>query len=258
MPVPAYRTVAEQLRRRIADGEFAGGRRLPSRAELSRQYGVGSNTAAAAVRLLAAEGVVRGRPGQGVYLREQPSTGTMARSWTRERLLGTLAVSDPGADGSGEEGRTVRSTPLSTTEPAGPAIAARLGLAPGAQVVRSRYRLSRDDLPAMLCVSWEPLEITGGTPVTLPGAGPMAGESVVARMTYIGIRVTHSTETVTARPCTREEAADLDLTSGAAVAAIERTYYADALALETADLVVPGERFRLAYEIPADRTGPAA
>ncbi|MGW0983407.1 GntR family transcriptional regulator [Streptomyces xiamenensis] len=253
MQVPAYRRVADQLRQRIAAGEFPAGRRLPSRSELSRQYGVGSNVAAAAVRLLTAEGVVRGRPGQGVYVREQPSTGTMARSWTRERLLGTLAVS---GDADEDEGRTVRSTPVSTTEPAGPAIAARLGLDPGQQVVRSLYRLSRNDLPAMLCVSWEPLGITGGTPVTLPGAGPMAGESVVARMGYIGIRVTHSTETVTARACTRDEAAALDLAPGAPVAAIERTYYADRLALETADLVVPGERFRLAYEIPADRTGP--
>ncbi|RYJ29279.1 GntR-family transcriptional regulator [Streptomyces sp. L-9-10] len=104
----------------------------------------------------------------------------------------------------------------------------------------------------MFCVSWEPLGITGGTPVSLPGAGPMAGSSVVARMSYIGLRITRSTETVTARTATRAEADVLDLAPGAPVVAIERTYYAGERPLETADLVVPGERFRLAYEIPAE------
>ncbi|MFD5746551.1 GntR family transcriptional regulator [Streptomyces sp. NPDC127033] len=261
MAVAAYRTVAEDLRRRIDQGEFAPGDPLPSRAALARHYGVGSNVATAAVRVLTVEGLVKGRAGRGVFVRERPTSGTMARSWTQERLQGRLAVTaggrDAGADAvrgadSGHDGRTVRGAPRSTTGEAPEEIARRLGVPAAEPVIRSEYLLTRDGRPAMLCVSWEPLGITGGTPVSLPGAGPLAGSSVVARMSYIGLQITHSTETVTARTATRAEADALDLTPGAPVAAIERTYFAGERPLETADLVVPGERFRLAYEIPAE------
>ncbi|MFE3598648.1 GntR family transcriptional regulator [Streptomyces sp. NPDC059142] len=321
MAIAAYRTVAEDLRRRIDEGEFAPGDPLPSRAALALHYGVGSNVATAAVRLLTTEGLVKGRAGRGVFVRERPSSGTMARSWTQERLQGRLAVTAGGDETSGadspgggtasgggtapgggtalgggtapgglaaphraperavldtggptgpdspggptgpgggtaaDDGRTVRGTPRSTTGEAPEEIARRLGVPAAEPVIRSEYLLTRDGRPAMLCVSWEPLGITGGTPVSLPGAGPLAGSSVVARMSYIGLQITRSTETVTARTATRAEADALDLTPGAPVAAIERTYFAGQRPLETADLVVPGERFRLAYEIPAEPAG---
>jgi GntR family transcriptional regulator len=83
----------------------------------------------------------------------------------------------------------------------------------------------------------------------------MAGQSIIARMSSIGLDITRSTETVTAGLATPEEADALDVAQGAPVAAIERTYCADTRVLETADLVIPGERFRLAYEIPAVSEG---
>nr|WP_275942279.1 UTRA domain-containing protein [Streptomyces spiramenti] len=202
----------------------------------------------------------------------------MARGWSPERIAGRLAVApgepprptaadgcaatrvlagapgltaDPAPPPGDGSSRTLRGTPDSATEAATAAVAGRLALAAGEPVIRSEYLLHSDDLPAMLCVSWEPLGLTGGTPVSLPGAGPVAGGSVVTRMAYIGIRVTHVTETVTARPGTAAETTALDLADGAVVAAIERTYFSEDRPLETADLVVPGERFRLAYEIPA-------
>ncbi|MFX4292253.1 GntR family transcriptional regulator [Streptomyces bohaiensis] len=274
--VPAYRRLADDLRARVAAGEFPPGGPLPSRAELAAGYGVGSNVAAAAVRLLVSEGLAQGRAGRGVFVREPRTTATMVRGWSPERVAGRLAVAPGGtpehvsdgctatrvlagatgltADPDPREGGTARSlrgAPDSATEAATSAVAGRLTLTIGDPVIRSRYLLHSDELPAMLCVSWEPLGITGGTPVSLPGAGPVAGGSVVARMAYIGIRVTRVTETVSARPGTAAEVAALDLAEGAVVAAIERTYYSGDRPLETADLVVPGERFRLAYEIPA-------
>ncbi|MFC5959536.1 GntR family transcriptional regulator [Streptomyces pratens] len=261
--IASYRRVADDLRRRIESGEFPPGAALPSRAVLAREYEIGTNVAATAVRLLVSEGLAHARMGRGVFVRERTSASTMARSWTHERLQGRLAVhpaqlrtgSAPPAAGEsdGPGTRSERGVPSSRTEGAGADIARRLRVPPGEPVIRSEYQLSNDGLPAMICVSWEPLDVTGGTPVSLPGAGPLAGGSVVARMSYIGIRITRSTETVTARLATREEAAALDLGRGAVVAAIERTYYAGERPLETADLVVPGDRFRLAYEIPAEQ-----
>ncbi|MFE7995169.1 GntR family transcriptional regulator, partial [Streptomyces shenzhenensis] len=73
MRVASYRRVAEDMRRRIETGEFPPGALLPSRAALARQYDVGVNVAAAAVRLLVGEGLARGRTGRGVFVRERLS-----------------------------------------------------------------------------------------------------------------------------------------------------------------------------------------
>jgi hypothetical protein len=52
----------------------------------------------------------------------------------------------------------------------------------------------------MLSVSWEPLELTSGTPVMLPEEGPHAGRGVVERMAVIGQQITSAEEVVSARP----------------------------------------------------------
>ncbi|WP_327037672.1 hypothetical protein [Micromonospora maris] len=50
----------------------------------------------------------------------------------------------------------------------------------------------------------------------------------------------------------RVTALDLDPRGGRWVIAIERTYHAGQTAVETADIVFPGDRYRLVYEMPVD------
>jgi hypothetical protein len=104
--------------------------------------------------------------------------------------------------------------------------------------------------PVQLSVSWEPLGITGGTPVMLPEEGPHAGRGVAERMAVIGHRITHAEEVVTARPALADEAERLGMRPGATVLVIARTYHTAQRPVETADIVVPVERYELAYEIP--------
>jgi GntR family transcriptional regulator len=66
--VPLYRQLADVLRARIASGELAANRPLPSYQTLMGEYGVARGTAAKAVRLLVGEGLVRIAPGRGAYL----------------------------------------------------------------------------------------------------------------------------------------------------------------------------------------------
>lgn len=69
----AYLQLYEQLRRRIVAGEFALGERLPSIAELQREYSVASpGTVRAAQQLLAREGLISTQQGRGAFVR---STG---------------------------------------------------------------------------------------------------------------------------------------------------------------------------------------
>lgn len=61
----AFEQVAEQLRELIATGVLAPGQRLPTEAKLAAEFGVSRATVREALRLLAAQGLVRTAKGNG-------------------------------------------------------------------------------------------------------------------------------------------------------------------------------------------------
>jgi DNA-binding FadR family transcriptional regulator len=63
------RQVADALRAQIASGAYPPGSKIPSYRQLRDAHHVAQNTAQAAVRLLAAEGLVEIRPASGAYVR---------------------------------------------------------------------------------------------------------------------------------------------------------------------------------------------
>lgn len=65
---PAYQQVAEQLRGRIAAGEFAESGKLPSLADLQVMYGVTVTVARDAIRQLKTDGLVVSHQGKGAFL----------------------------------------------------------------------------------------------------------------------------------------------------------------------------------------------
>lgn len=60
--------VADRLRRRILEGEFAPGERLPGNRELAAVYSVSVGSLREAIRMLAAEGLLETRAGSGTYV----------------------------------------------------------------------------------------------------------------------------------------------------------------------------------------------
>jgi DNA-binding GntR family transcriptional regulator len=115
--------------------------------------------------------------------------------------------------------------------------------------MRTRYVHRVDGEPVMTSVSWEPLELTGRTPVMLPEEGPLAGRGVVARMAAIDVVVDNIAEEVYVRPGRAEETAPLGGVPGRAVLAVERTHFAGGRPVETADVVMPADGFRLGYRL---------
>jgi len=67
-PVALYLQIVEQVRRLVALGALRSGDRLPTVRELAARARVNRNTAARAVQLLEAEGLVRTRVGQGTFV----------------------------------------------------------------------------------------------------------------------------------------------------------------------------------------------
>ena len=65
--VPAYRALADNLRAAILQNHYPDGRRLPTEAELSKQYRVSRQTVRRAYQDLVAEGIVHRIPGKGTF-----------------------------------------------------------------------------------------------------------------------------------------------------------------------------------------------
>lgn len=243
-PEYAYLRIADDLRRRIAEGRLQPGDKVPSRHQLAAEYGVSDRVAVEAVRILVTENLVEARPGSGTYVRPKPQLRRLTRSWYREQRGDSPFRADMAAQGRRGAWRS-----SSETTDAPPAIAERLAIEPGDPVMRTRYVFLADGEPVMTSTSWESLAITRGTPILLPEDGPYAGQGVTARMAAIGIAVELAREIVSARHVTAQEAEELGLSLGAVVTTIQRTYVADR-PVETADIVVPVDRYELAYVIP--------
>ncbi|MDX6364244.1 MAG: hypothetical protein QOC85_3254 [Streptomyces sp.] len=171
---PAYLRVAGDLRKKIVDGSLPPHTRLPSQARIREEYGVSDTVALEARKVLMAEGLVEGRSGSGTYVRERPVPRRVARSGYRPDS-GATPFRQEQADAS------ARGTWESHSEQAEAShgIAERLAIRPGDRVMCTKYVFRDAGEAMMLSTSWEPLAVTGRTPVMLPEEGPLGGIGVV-------------------------------------------------------------------------------
>ncbi|WP_055535752.1 GntR family transcriptional regulator [Streptomyces graminilatus] len=242
---PAYLRVAGDLRNKIVDGSLPPHTRLPSQARIREEYGVSDTVALEARKVLMAEGLVEGRSGSGTYVRERPVPRRIARSGFRPDGGATpFRQEQSDADARG----TWESSSAQTT--ASGAVAGRLSLLPGDRVMCTKYVFRDAGEVMMLSTSWEPLALTGRTPVMLPEEGPLGGMGVVERMAAIDVIVDNVTEEVGARPGLAEELQSLGGVPGHVVIVVQRTYYASGRPVETADVVIPADRYQVAYHLP--------
>ncbi len=252
---PAYLRVLEDLRSRIDTGLLEPGARVPSRNAIITHYGVGETAAKHALAVLLTEGLIEARPGSGCYVRRVPAASFLEHD--RPQFPGSpfgITEHVNGSAGLGAEhapaARKLTWEHQTEQVQVQPRIAGRLGLAHGAVVTRTTYLLRADGEPVQLATSYEPADLTRGTAVALPEQGPLAGRGVIERMRSIGVVVDEVTEEVTVRPALGPEAMALAAPARGLVLVISRTHLAADLAVETADVLVPADRFRLRYRFP--------
>jgi DNA-binding LacI/PurR family transcriptional regulator len=75
---PKYQRIYRALEREIQSGRWKRGDRLPSEAQLVRQFGASRITVGRAVRDLQLAGLVERRAGSGTYVKEAPQTGALS------------------------------------------------------------------------------------------------------------------------------------------------------------------------------------
>jgi GntR family transcriptional regulator len=278
---PVYLRVLEDLRDQIRGGTLAPGARVPSRNGIIARYGVGETAAKHALQVLAAEGLIEARAGSGSYVRRLPVAaplehdrlhfpgspfGLDGRPVVRDGAVRDGAAGDgagagdrAGADHAGHAPR-VSWEYQSERVPAPAHVARRLRLPDGDHLVtRTRYLMSADGSPVQLATSYEPAAATAQTPVPFPEQGTFAGRGVAERMQAIGISVDQVVEEISVRPALSAEAAVLDIPAGSPVLLIERSHRSGERTVETGEIVIAADRFRLCYRFPvAAQADPAA
>jgi DNA-binding GntR family transcriptional regulator len=246
--LPAYLHVAAELRARITSGELAPGDKLPTETQIIATYGVSRTVAKWAISVLKGDGLVEGRRGSGVYVRQVRRLTRHGQGRSQRTSPGSTSPFARDAADSGHRGSWDHQSAHAVADLD---IAHRLGIEPRDPVMVTRYVFRADGEPIQMSTSYEPLAITGGTPVEWPEDGAAVG--VVARMDAIGVRIDDSEERVTARAAQPHEAEALSLPQrGAYVLVVQRSYFAAGRAVETADIVFPGDRYELVYRVPID------
>jgi DNA-binding GntR family transcriptional regulator len=241
---PAYLRIADDLRELIVTGEIAPGDKIPSESQLQNDYDVSRIVVRRAADILEAEGLIVKQHGRGSIVRSQRPTEIRIIG----DFYGVRPTSSPFASAARSAGQTPEWEYQSRETTATKVIAERLGIRVGARVMKTNYVFYADSVPIMMSTSYEALELTGGTPIKHPEAGPAQG--VIARMDSIGIHITHVVEDVTARAARPQERDRLQIPTGVPVLAVQRTYLADERAVETADIVVSADRYVLRYRVP--------
>ena len=140
-----YRTVARALRRRVGDGTYAPGSRIPTEDELVREFGVSGITVRRAIRDLTTEGLLLGRQGLGIFVTDQRRIVRTFGAELRASMADDMRRSgiDPGF-----EERSLRLVPCNQE------IADRLSLRVGTRVYQHEKVLLADGVPVGLDVTF--------------------------------------------------------------------------------------------------------
>jgi GntR family transcriptional regulator len=246
--------VCADLRARIAAGQYRPGEPLPPTRALMATYGVSSKaTLDLALRDLEAEGLITRKRGSGIYVRHRsaPARDLIAglrmehrRAVTGERG-GGLFEAMTGA-------RVEVETTYAEIPPPTP-IAAVLGLAPGALVLKRLFRYLSDGTPHQLATSYMPL--TTAQAAGLREDEEVPGASTMAQLARAGQLVDHVTLHVAARMPSADETAGLQIPPGTPVFEHHRTMFAGKRSAETTITIVPADR--VSYVFNVDLTEPA-
>ena len=164
MPQPLYRRIADDLEGKIISGRLAPGTQLPTEAELRDQYDASRNTIRDAIKRLTSMGLIETRQGKGTYvtLRVDPFVTVL----TGDPKVG-ISVGEGAtylSEVEAEHRRPRMTTPKVEVQSAREAVARRLRVAAGTQVVSRHEERYIDDLPWSLQTSFYPMDFVAKAP----------------------------------------------------------------------------------------------
>ncbi|MFI8281317.1 GntR family transcriptional regulator [Streptomyces sp. NPDC085929] len=243
MPLQRWRDLADRLAERIESEELPPGSKMPTTVELMAE-GESKPSIERAYRELVDRGLVV----------RKPRVGTVVRNRCRVRvpLSRYGAALRPGGDKGPWETATAAMgmggsvVPLSVEYiPAPDEIAALLEAEPGSPVVRRSRHAMLDGDVVQVQDAYYPAELAASSGLDTPGK---VNGGVFGAMTAAGLDPRTADETVTARPPTKAEAAELGIGERVPVLCIERVVRSrSGQVLEVLRVVGAADRLQLHY-----------
>lgn len=257
MSASQYRDTANVIRARIKNGTYRLGEQLPREDELAEELDQNRATVNRALKVLAAEGLLRVHRGVGTFVRDLPPLPRHAavrhsrehreRAGSRGALATELA----------ELGYTMRSD--NTVGPGRPPehVAEVLGVDPDADsvIVRARHMRAvpsggKREVPIQIATSYIPRTIADGTPIAEEDSG-VGGIS--SRLAELGHAQQELEERITVRPPTDREAKFLEMEPGQRVYDITHIgWTADNRPVKVTCYIMPTHQWDLRYRYPVD------
>lgn len=248
--------VRDALRRRIEDGEYQPGDKLPRLQELMAEYGVRSRSQLdRALRELEADGLITAIQGSGIYVRARHLV-------TRDLAAGIRmeherALSGHKADGlfeltTGTETRSLTVTTDYEWTTASGRIAGLLGIEPTADVLIRTFKYAIDRVPHQIARSHLPADTARRAGLVGPES-ERVGIGTIAQLYSIGVEVARVQVTLEARMPTAAEVRDLSIPRGTPVYEHTRVMFStEQEPVEVTTAVVPGDR--VSYVLDIDLT----
>jgi GntR family transcriptional regulator len=230
-----FHDIAQALRDQIREGTLQAGSRLPAEAKLAGDHNVAINTVRAAIRQLAAEGLVVVRPKQGAFVREYQR---MVRD-SNDRLSRRRWGSGLSIQGSDVKAGTHSPKDLTVAKETAPRdVADALGT-DDVWVRRRTYLV--DGKPAQRAVSYLPADIVEGSRITEPDSGP---GGTYARLAELGFPPDDEyEEEFVARMPEASEADALELLPMTPVVAVRRIATSRGRVVEVNDMLCAADRY---------------
>ncbi|MEU6776567.1 GntR family transcriptional regulator [Streptomyces sp. NPDC046759] len=228
---PKYVRLAQTIQRRIEDGTYPPGTRVPSENQLVQAFGMSRPTVVRALELLKRDGWLESRQGYGTIVRGRPAVVEQKDRRGREALE---------RDESQTPGRLVEVGEI----PVPARVASALGLPKRAKVLVRRFLVEEDAETVELVSTYFPAGLVDGTELASEDVlvGGVRGHLEARKK----IRFDHVTERVSARLPEANEAALLGLPEGVPVLSV-LVIACDAAgqALQVSDVLLPADRQEL-------------
>lgn len=241
-----YRELAEELRQRIDDGEFASGDTLPRIVDLIDEYNLSRQTVRDAIGVLADEGLVVTMGKGGTIVRNRTRVRIPLNRYTRVLAPGgskgpwETACAQQGLDGQMKVVHVARVDGLDD-------VTNELGLPPGSELLyRRRYALIGSDDVVQVQHAWYPASVADEAGIS--GDRKIVG-GVFGALTAAGYAPATATEQIESRMPTSTEATQLKISGKVPVLAVQRlTKAGDGQVLELLRTTAPADRIQLTYD----------
>jgi GntR family transcriptional regulator len=181
---PKYVRLAQTIQRRIEDGTYPPGTRVPSENQLVQAFGMSRPTVVRALELLKRDGWLESRQGYGTIVRGRPEV---------VEQKGRRGLEALDRDESKASGRLVEVGDVPVPE----RVASVLGLPKRAEVLMRRFLVEEDGEAVELVSSYFPAGLVDGT--ELANAEALRGSAREHLEARQKVRFDHVTERVSAR-----------------------------------------------------------